>query len=48
MIVEFIGNIFDLLLHRKQHTSRVCSLPLREAGFDPKELPVSFISIKIL
>lgn len=48
MIVELIRDIFDLLLDRDEHTSRVCSFPLSEAGLEPKELPVSFISIKIL
>ena len=43
MIVELVGNVFDLLLHNKRATSRVCSLPFSEAGLEPKELPVSFI-----
>jgi len=43
VIVEFVGDVFDLLLHTKQATSRVCSLPFSEAGLDPNELPVSFI-----
>lgn len=43
MVVEFIGDVFDLLLDQEWSTSRVWSLPLSEAGLDPKLLPVSFI-----
>jgi len=40
MIVELVGDVFDLLLLHARVTSRVCSLPLREAGLEPKLFPV--------
>jgi hypothetical protein len=40
VIIKLIRYIFDLLLDDQKGTSKVCSLPLREAGFDPKLLPV--------
>jgi hypothetical protein len=43
MVVQLLGNVFDLLLGYYESTSRVWSLPLREAGLDPKLWPVSFI-----
>ncbi len=43
MVVEFVGDIFDLLLNGERGTSRVCSFPLSEAGLLPKLLPVSFM-----
>ena len=48
MIIKFVGDIFDLLLGERGSTSRVCNLPLSEAGLDPKLLPVSFIKIKLI
>ena len=44
MVVELVRDVLDLVLNREGVTSRVCSLPLREAGLDPKEFPVSFIN----
>ena len=44
MIVQFVGDVFNLLLSGASLTSRVCSFPFKEAGFEPKLLPVSFIS----
>lgn len=44
MVVEFVGDVLDLLLGGEGSTSRVWSLPLREAGLEPKLLPVSFIN----
>ena len=41
MIIEFIGDIFDLLLGKKTYTYNVWSLPLREAGLLLKLCPVS-------
>jgi len=40
VIIELVGDVFDLLLDELTSTSRVCSLPFREAGFEPKLLPV--------
>lgn len=40
MVVELVGDVFDLLLDEGTSTSSVCSLPLREAGLEPKLLPV--------
>ena len=48
MIVELITDIFDLLLSEGRCTSNVCNLPLREAGLEPKLLPVSFINKNII
>lgn len=44
MVVEFIGDVFDLCLNGGVSTSKVWSFPLREAGLEPKLLPVSFIN----
>ena len=44
MIVELVRDVLDLLLGEGRSTSRVCSLPLREAGLEPKLFPVSFIN----
>jgi hypothetical protein len=43
VVVELIAYVFDLLLNKEGVTSRVWSLPLREAGLEPKLFPVSFI-----
>lgn len=40
MVVELAGDVLDLLLGQGGSTSSVCSLPLREAGLEPKLLPV--------
>jgi len=48
VVVQFVGDVLDLLLSGSLSTSRVCNFPFREAGFDPKLFPVSFIAIKIL
>jgi len=45
MVVELVGDVFDLLLGHMISTSRVCSFPLREAGFEPKLFPVSFMTV---
>lgn len=44
VVVEFVRDVFDLGLSGGAITSRVCSFPLREAGLDPKLLPVSFMN----
>ena len=41
MVVEFIGNVLDLLLGKMGVTSRVWSLPLSEAGLLLKDWEVS-------
>jgi hypothetical protein len=46
VVVEFVADIFDLLLGERGVTSSVWSLPLREAGLEPKLLPVSFMENK--
>jgi hypothetical protein len=40
MVIELVGNIFDLLLIKIINTSSVCNFPLSDAGFDPKLCPV--------
>jgi len=45
VVVELVGDVLDLVLNGMMATSRVCSLPLREAGLDPKLLPVSFMEL---
>jgi hypothetical protein len=44
VVVELIGNVLDLLLGNDTNTSNVCNFPLRDAGLEPNELPVSFIN----
>lgn len=44
MVVEFVGNVLDLGLSLTPSTYKVWSFPLREAGLEPKLLPVSFIN----
>lgn len=40
VVVELIRDVLDLVLPAEGGTSRVCSLPFSEAGFEPKLLPV--------
>jgi hypothetical protein len=40
VVVELIRDVLDLLLRKGKSTSRVCNLPFKEAGFEPKLLPV--------
>ena len=40
MIIEFVADVLDLLLGVEGSTSSVCSLPLRDAGLEPKLFPV--------
>lgn len=44
MVVELVGDVFDLSLSCGLSTYKVCSFPLREAGLEPKLLPVSFMN----
>ena len=48
VVVELIGDALDLILDEGGNTSRVWSLPLREAGLDPKLFPVSFMELYII
>lgn len=48
VVVELVGDVFDLVLSGGDGTSRVWSLPLREAGLDPKLFPVSFMELYII
>ena len=48
VVVELIGDALDLVLDGGENTSRVWSLPLREAGLDPKLFPVSFMELYII
>lgn len=40
VVVQLVRDVLDLLLSRLIDTSSVCSLPLREAGLEPKLFPV--------
>lgn len=41
VVIELIGDVFYLLLDQDTLTSRVCSLPFRDAGLFAKLCPVS-------
>ena len=40
MIIQLVADVLDLLLRWEGSTSSVCSLPLSDAGFEPKLFPV--------
>ena len=48
VIIKLVRYIFDLLLDRLRGTYKVWSLPLREAGLEPKLLPVWSIKIILI
>ena len=40
VIIQLVADVLDLLLRWEGSTSSVCSLPLSDAGFEPKLFPV--------